>query len=622
MMGLYEKNLEALNKRFPGMDKLIEEKKDELLQKENLDVESEINLEGREILKVQRNNRTLYLAGKRSASLAAANQIKFLGKIEYSAPLFMVGIGNGCYLEEIFKEVPKKNDNMVMVYEPSFSIFYEQLFHVDIEELFEDRIVALLVEGINEEGIKPLIKQMLRGDRVSCMRHFILPNYNEICPEKVLDFQKVLKDVAEEYLVNINTVQAFSKVAVENMLKNADYVRTGYQAKQLMEAIPREMPAIIVSAGPSLNKNIEELKKAKNKAFIIAVDTAMKPLLRNGIIPDMYAIIDGTKPLELVAVEESRNIPLLSEVRAAHAVMDYHKGKKFFFREFTPYFDRMYEMNHKEWAAMDVGGSVATAAFSLACYLGLGTVIMVGQDLALTGNKTHADGTFKEKMEELDTSKMKMVPGNVEEKVPTRPDFDHYRIWFEDFIARWKNMYPNFRVINATEGGAKIEGTEILTLKEAIEKECKIEADVSANIEKLEPMFNPEEQKKILVYMKDTPKKFHEMAVNAAAGKKLYQKLDKLTQNHNMDNAAYDKLLKQIKKNTKKIEKNQNYSLVEETLGRANSILKTSQYIEYGSFEEECKEIARRGILFMELVEECANLFEGFSDEVFGKIEE
>ena len=517
-------------------------------------------------------------------------------------------------------ELAKKNEKIVK--EVYLWIFVAVSLLLFLSNFGICGIVALLVEGINEEGIKPLIKQMLRGDRVSCMRHFILPNYNEICPEKVLDFQKVLKDVAEEYLVNINTVQAFSKVAVENMLKNADYVRTGYQAKQLMEAIPREMPAIIVSAGPSLNKNIEELKKAKNKAFIIAVDTAMKPLLRNGIIPDMYAIIDGTKPLELVAVEESRNIPLLSEVRAAHAVMDYHKGKKFFFREFTPYFDRMYEMNHKEWAAMDVGGSVATAAFSLACYLGLGTVIMVGQDLALTGNKTHADGTFKEKMEELDTSKMKMVPGNVEEKVPTRPDFDHYRIWFEDFIARWKNMYPNFRVINATEGGAKIKGTEISTLKEAIEKECKIEADVSANIEKLEPMFNPEEQKKILVYMKDTPKKFHEMAVNAAAGKKLYQKLDKLTQNHNMDNAAYDKLLKQIKKNTKKIEKNQNYSLVEETLGRANSILKTSQYIEYGSFEEECKEIARRGILFMELVEECANLFEGFSDEVFGKIEE
>lgn len=616
MTELYEKNLAALNKRFPGMDKLIEEKKDELLEKENLAVETEINLEGREILKVRKNGRTLYLAGKRSDSLAAVNQIKFLGNIEYSAPFFIVGMGNICYLEELFKEVPKQNDNVVMVYEPSFSIFYAQLFRIDIEELFGDRIVALLVEGINAEKCKQLMKSMLQGDRVPCMKHFILPNYSEICLEKVHDFQKVLKMCAEEYLTSVNTVRRFSTVAVENMLKNADYVRTGYQAKQLLYVVPDGMPAIIVSAGPSLNKNIDELKKAKNKAFIIAVDTAIKPLLNHGIVPDMYAIIDGKKPLDLVAVEESRNIPLLSEVRAAHAVLNYHKGKKFFFREYIPYFDRMYEMNGKEWAGMDVGGSVATAAFSLACYLGIKTVILVGQDLALTGNKTHADGTFEEKMKELDTSKMKMVPGNVEEKVPTRHDFDHYRIWFEDFIAHWQSMYPNFRVINATEGGAKVEGTEISTLKEAIENECKVEADISAAIDKLEPVFDPEEQKKILAYMKDTPKKFHEMAMNAVTEKKLYQKLDKMTQNHNMDHAAYEKLLKQIKKNTKKIEKNPNYGLVEETLGRADSILKTSQYIEYGSFEDECKEIARRGILFMELIEECANLFEDFSREV------
>ena len=66
MMGLYEKNLEALNKRFPGMDKLIEEKKDELLQKENLDVESEINLEGREILKVSCRKTFRFAGGSKS----------------------------------------------------------------------------------------------------------------------------------------------------------------------------------------------------------------------------------------------------------------------------------------------------------------------------------------------------------------------------------------------------------------------------------------------------------------------------------------------------------------------------------------------------------------------------
>ena len=38
---------------------------------------------------------------------------------------------------------------------------------------------------------------------------------------------------------------------------------------------------------------------------------------------------------------------------------------------------------------------VACSAFSLVYKLGFSRIILVGQDLALTGNKTHADGTFK-----------------------------------------------------------------------------------------------------------------------------------------------------------------------------------------------------------------------------------
>ena len=56
---------------------------------------------------------------------------------------------------------------------------------------------------------------------------------------------------------------------------------------------------ILVSAGPSLNKNIMELKKAKNKAFIVATDTAVKPLLKAGIEPDLMVMVDGEKPKRL-----------------------------------------------------------------------------------------------------------------------------------------------------------------------------------------------------------------------------------------------------------------------------------------------------------------------------------
>ena len=83
------------------------------------------------------------------------------------------------------------------------------------------------------------------------------------------------------------------------------------------------MPAIVVAAGPSLNKNIDELKRAKGKAFIIAVDTAIKPLLKKGIIPDMFAIVDGKKPIELVQNEEVKKIPLLTSISASHDVLEY-----------------------------------------------------------------------------------------------------------------------------------------------------------------------------------------------------------------------------------------------------------------------------------------------------------
>ena len=146
-----------------------------------------------------------------------------------------------------------------------------------------------------------------------------------------------------------------------------------------------------------------ELKKAVGKAFIIAVDTAIKPLVKAGIIPDMFAMLDGKKPLELVEVEEVREIPMVAYVTGAKSIFNYHMGKKFFLDENYRYVQDLFAMNGKEIYQLPGGGSVATLAFSLVCHLGFDKIILVGQDLAFTGNKSHADGTFKETMAVEDT---------------------------------------------------------------------------------------------------------------------------------------------------------------------------------------------------------------------------
>lgn len=611
------KNLTALEKRYPGMKKLIEDKKEELLGQEAVDIWWEEALNGEMILKVRRENRSLYLAGRRDPGAPAVNQIGLLGKIVPNAPILIVGMGNLHYLKEL---LDKADDSVViLLYEPIFSVFYKQLEIIDIDELFQKRLIALIVEGINGEELQPFLRDMLKPDRIPLMKSFTLPNYEELALEKIRDFYKAAKELTAEYSVNLHTKIYFNRVVADNFYHNVNYIRTGYKASQLYGALPKDIPAIVVAAGPSLNKNIRELKRAKNRAFIIAVDTAIKPLLKEGIVPDMFAMLDGKKPLHLVETEAARQIPLLALATGAREILDYHTGKKFFVSEGYSYIAEMFSMNEKRLERLSYGGSVATLAFSLACNLDFPTVIMVGQDLAYTGNKSHADGTFQEKMEEKDTANYLMVPGNYEEKVPTMRNLDSYRRWFESFIAYWKESH-NVRFVNATEGGAKIEGTELLTLREAIDQECSGETDIAACIEKLEPAFDKEEQEKILEYFHNTPKRIHDIILLAREGKRWYQKLDKLCRNGNVDKRAYVKLLTRIKKNRKNIEKNENYQIISETMVYAEQILMSSQYFNYETMEEEGRELARQGRLFMELLEECAGIMEELAKETVARI--
>ncbi|MCI5713374.1 MAG: hypothetical protein MR324_09630, partial [Lachnospiraceae bacterium] len=105
-------------------------------------------------------------------------------------------------------------------------------------------------------------------------------------------------------------------------------------------------------------------------------------------------------------------------------------------------------------------------------------------------------------------------------------------------------------------------------------------------------------------------------------GKKLYRKLKVLCSTNNMDRQAYLKLLKRIKKNNKNIEKSIVYEFIEDTVMLADQIIKTGQYQAYSTFEEEGLEIARKGEKYMELVGQCAELFEKLAKDTVAAIAE
>lgn len=98
-------------------------------------------------------------------------------------------------------------------------------------------------------------------------------------------------------------------------------------------------------------------------------------------------------------------------------------------------------------------------------------VVFLGLDFAFTGGKTHHEIAVEDEIGEV-TIKIPDIYGNL---VGPAENLNQYRIWIENCIDRARKDGCNIEFIDATEGGARIQGTEIYRLcdeiKEATENE-------------------------------------------------------------------------------------------------------------------------------------------------------
>ena len=486
-------------------------------------------------------------------------------------------------------------------------------------------LIIFWIEGVGNMTLDKmdfLIDKIMKLDRIDNVQLFVLPNYDLVFKDLFEKLLKKCEEIALNQRVAYNTAVGFAKITTLNVLKNSKYLCSGYKTIQLFETIPMDTTGIVVAAGPSLNKNINELKKAKGKSFIIAVDTALKPLLRAGIVPDMFFIVDAQKPIELVQMDGAEKIPMVTTLNATPEILDYHKGKKFFFDESYVFAEKIILKSGLRWGDVATGGSVATDAFSLLYKIGLKTIILVGQDLALTGNKTHADGTFEEKMPEIDTKDYEWVEGNIEEKVPTRTDFHVFLNWYVRSIKECKEHVEGFRVINATEGGAKIEGTEVMTLKDAIKQTCTKKVDIKKCLDTLSPMLNEKNRLWAEKELINIPEKFKKLKEDTQKLQKSYEKIEQLCKKQKMDSQQYLKLLKKIKNQIERVERYDVYQLVGLVMPSATLILRREENRRLSDIRDEGLEIARKGKLYTKLVCETAELLKKESETIFSDLKQ
>ena len=332
MQSIFEKNLAAWEKCYPETKEFVIKKYNELKSNDIQTVVAEQDYSGETILAVNKDEKKIYLSGKRNYQKAVEKWGENYKIAQPAAFIFLVGIGNPSFAKQLDKVMTK--EARILIYEPSMEIFFKVMECIDISKFLDSgRSVVFLVDGINDEMIDRSIESIINVNMLPYFDIYVCPNYNTLFLEKTSKFVKSVSRLCENARIGLNTNIRYLPVRSENVFHNIIHVNMGYDTKQFTEFIPRDIPTFIVGAGPSLDKNIDELKRAKGKGFIIACDTAVRPLLAHGIVPDLYVLVDGLKPVHLIKAEGTETIPLLTSVTATYGFLDQNKAIKIFYNE-------------------------------------------------------------------------------------------------------------------------------------------------------------------------------------------------------------------------------------------------------------------------------------------------
>lgn len=612
---VYEKNMELLEEKYPVWAEILRSKK---RKKQKFDVIAEQSYTDETIIKINDHGKIYYLNGKYAPSAAADTWLKQQGAIDKFATILIVGIANGVHIKKIMEHVPKTVN--ILIYEPSYEIFRRAMEEVELSFLFQPDIpVGIVVEGINGFEVKPYLRRMISYDNMVSMKFYLSGNYKELFPKEVGEFVQEIKQYLHDIRVAWNTVVRYTDINAKNVFHNLHYLYEGYSIAELQGILPKDVPVIVVSAGPSLNKNLKDLKAAVGKACIIATDTAMKPLLNAGIVPDLFVIVDGLKPAELFEHKDISKTGMVTMTGVSIEPMALHKGRKYFYDSGsvleTEMIKHINALDEREVRVpvIPTGGSVATSAYSLGVQMGARTVILVGQDLALTGNKGHVDGAFRDEKIEIDMESGEYLEVDAVDggKVITRLDLQLYLDWFEKTIKDWNHILT----IDATEGGALIRGSKVMTLKKAIKKYCVKEYNVKWHIARVPRIVSTSDEKAyVLRFFEDSVKRLEEVKKKAKEGLRYYEKLQSLTRTNSGSAKQFHNVYKKVKKINTFMEQD---AMAETVVDSLKGVEYTLRPLIYRVQDEgnEMEEIVEQGKLMLNAIYHAAEEIEELAKE-------
>lgn len=509
----------------------------------NISVLEDVSEKGEQILAVRQGETIWYLQSRYNANSATSQWAEQIREgVGNNSVIIVFGFADGSYVRELLQY---NEEAQVLIYEPCTEIFWQVCGRTEVARLLDDDRVHLLVEGINENLFFVYLGECVNYANFRLVEMCVLPNYDRLFAESYRNLLDQRLFAAKQLIFSRNTEIIYGMEYVHNVMGLAKDVVEQYSIVQLKDVVKIKglsgMPAVLVSAGPSLDKNIDQLKEIQDNVFIMAVDTALNSVLAHGIMPDMTITIDGHKPLTLFEDERINDIPMTVSLGSNEKVIRQSRAKRFYELREEEYLGILYGKLDKPIQGLPTGGSVANNALSLLVLMGFETVIFMGQDLAYPGGVRHAFDAYHVEhalVEGVDYYEVEDIYG---EKILTQENMELYLKWFEAYIA----LMTQVRFVDATEGGVKIHGTEICTMWQMVEEFSGRTYDKKCIFESIEPYLNKEEQQEIKKMISHIPDRLDEVDRRIKDGLRIYDKLDQLNRKSNGKSETLGKLLGQ-----------------------------------------------------------------------------
>ena len=507
----------------------------------------EISKDNLRILKINHNGKEKYIGSYYNHKRDIDKFIKEIKEINDNSIIVTYGVMDGEHLLELCKEEYK--NLKIIVFEKE-----EKLLRKIANDKYYLKILKnnnIRVFKFDEEVVEKVFSMEFTLGNVWNLQIINNPLLFEYNNKEMIFISNCLKKFITHSVINLNTYKHFSERWFESFIGNFDYCLNSTFLSDIKDSV-KNKPAIILSAGPSLEKNINLLKECKDKFFIISGGRTLSKLEEINVKPDLCVIIDGDEiSYDIVKDNIKIDTPLVFCNATNEKIVQNHIGKKIYD---STNIDFISPIIQKEQKPLLEGGSVAHACINTAIHIGCNPIILIGQDLAYTNDKVHAnfceltEDKYKheEVLENIKNENDIYVDDIYGNKVRTSRSLNMFRENIEKIV---KNN-PYIKFINATEGGANIEGTEVITLKEAIGK-YQSEESMEKNIFLVETLGN-EEKKKVVNEFKNSIKCLMKIKIKCSKSVELNEKLKKAF--NKSDFEKYNKIARRMDELEKEIE--------------------------------------------------------------------